>query len=46
MRTVHWRKHCNLKRIAKKCPIYLYTSGGCDNCGHNLKNNKNKGEKH
>jgi hypothetical protein len=34
---IFWRKHCKLFRTARKCSIYLYTSGECDNCGHNLK---------
>jgi len=36
---VHWRKHCALQRTANKCKIYIYTSGGCDSCGHNRKLN-------
>lgn len=32
---VKLEKYCMLQRIADKCKIYIYTSGGCDNCGHN-----------
>lgn len=39
---IFWRKHCTLNRLAKNCSIYLYTSGKCDNCGHNKKISKKK----
>jgi hypothetical protein len=34
---VYYKFQCRLRKLPKNCSIYLYTCGGCDNCGHNIK---------